>query len=119
MIEESFSPLRMLKAYQASTEVVGREALEVLAEQLFDGTDPAQVYSLEKSMEIVNRDGEDTLALKLPFTSKDQVELYKSNDVLIVTVGWYKRSVTLPYSLVKKEAHKAEFKDGRLVISFK
>jgi len=77
------------------------------------------VYTTEKSMEIFNRDGVDQLSLKLPFSSKDQVELYKSNDVLIVTVGWYKRSVALPYSLVKKEAHKAEFKDGRLVISFR
>jgi len=119
MIEESFSPLKMLKAYQSSTEVVGKRSLEILAEQLFGDTDPAQVYTTEKSMEIYSRDGVDQLALRLPFSSKDQVELYKSNDVLIVTVGWYKRSVALPYSLVKKEAHKAEFKDGRLVISFK
>jgi len=119
MIEESFSPLKMLKAYQSSTEVVGKKSLEVLAEQLFGDTDPAQVYTTEKSMEIYSRDGVDQLSLKLPFSSKDQVELYKSNDVLIVTVGWYKRSVALPYSLVRKEAHKAEFKDGRLVISFK
>jgi len=119
MIEESFSPLKMLKAYQSSTEVVGKRSLEVLAEQLFGDTDPSQVYTTEKSMEIYNRDGVDQLSLKLPFSSKDQVELYKSNDVLIVTVGWYKRSVALPYSLVKKEAYRAEFKDGRLVISFK
>lgn len=119
MIEESFSPLKMLKAYQSSTEVVGKKSLDILAEQLFGDTDPSQVYTTEKSMEIYSRDGVDQLSLKLPFSSKDQVELYKSNDVLIVTVGWYKRSVALPYSLVRKEAHKAEFKDGRLVISFK
>ncbi len=119
MIEESFSPLKMLRSYQSSTEVVGKRSLEMLAEQLFGDTDPSQVYTTEKSMEIFNRDGVDQLSLKLPFSSKDQVELYKSNDVLIVTVGWYKRSVALPYSLVKKEAHKAEFKDGRLVISFR
>jgi len=119
MIDESFSPLKMLKAYQSPTEVVGIESLDVLAEQLFGDTDPSQVYTSEKSMEIYNRDGVDMLALKLPFSSKDEVELYKSNDVLIVTVGWYKRSVALPYSLVRKEAHKAEFKDGRLIISFK
>jgi len=119
MIEESFSPLKMLKSYQSSTEVVGKKSLEVLAEQLFGDTDPSQVYTTEKSMEIYSKDGVDQLSLKLPFSSKDQVELYKSNDVLIVTVGWYKRSVALPYSLVKKEVRKAEFKDGRLVISFK
>lgn len=119
LIDESFSPLKMLKAYQSSTEVVGKRSLEILAEQLFGDTDPAQVYSSEKSMDIFTRDGVDMLALKLPFSSKDEVELYKTNDVLIVKVGWYKRSVALPYSLVQKEAQKAEFTDGRLIISFK
>ncbi len=119
LIEESFSPLKMLKAYQSSTEVVGRRSLETLAEQLFGDSDPSQVYTTEKSMEIFTRDGVDTLALKLPFSSKEEVELYKTNDVLIIKVGWYKRSVVLPYSLVHKEADKAEFKDGRLIISFK
>ncbi|TFG57442.1 MAG: ArsA family ATPase [Methanomassiliicoccus sp.] len=119
LIEESFSPLKMLKAYQSTTEVVGQRSLEVLAEQLFGDIDPAIVFTTEKSMEIFSKNGVDMMALKLPFSSKDEVELYKTNDVLIVKVGWYKRSVALPYSLVQKEAHKAEFKDGRLLISFK
>jgi arsenite-transporting ATPase len=119
LIDESFSPLKMLKAYLSVTEVVGKKSLDVLAEQLFGDTDPAQVYTSEKSMEIFTRDGVDMLALKLPFSNKDEVELYKTNDVLIVKVGWYKRSVALPYSLVQKEAHKAEFTGGRLMISFK
>lgn len=119
LIDESFSPLKMLKAYMSPTEIVGKKSLLVLADQLFGDTDPAQIYSKEKSMEIYSRNGVDTLALKLPFSSKEQVELYKTSDVLIVTVGWYKRSVALPYSLVNKEAHKAEFRDGRLLISFK
>ena len=37
---------------------------------------------------------------------------------MIVKVGWYKRSVSLPYSLVRKDATKAEFKEGRLLIKF-
>jgi len=119
LIDESFSPLKVLKAYMSPTEIVGKKSLLVLADQLFGDTDPAQVYSKEKSMEIFSRDGVDTLALKLPFSGKEQVELYKTSDVLIVTVGWYKRSVALPYSLINKEAHKAEFRDGRLLISFK
>jgi len=119
LIEESFSPLKMLKAYQSTTEVVGQRSLEVLAEQLFGDIDPAIVFTTEKAMEIFSKNGVDMMALKLPFSSKDEVELYKTNDVLIVKVGWYKRSVALPYSLVHKEAHKAEFKDGRLLISFK
>jgi arsenite-transporting ATPase len=118
LIDESFSPLKMLKATQFSTELVGMESLERLGEMLFDGTDPSQVYSSEKPLEMYTEGDTDFLAIKLPFSQKEEVELYKSNDVLIVKVGWYKRSVTLPYTFMKKEAAKAEFKDGRLVISF-
>ena len=118
VIEESFSPLKMLKATQFSTELVGRASLEKLADMLFGDTDPTVVYSTEKAMAIYEDDGVDTLSIKLPFSQKEQVELYKTNDTLIVQVGWYKRSVTLPYTLGKKEATKAEFKDGRLLIRF-
>ena len=119
MIEESFAPMKMLRSYLSTTEVVGTGSLEIIANQLFGASDPSQVFSREKSMDIYTEDGVDKLALKLPFSSKEQVELYKTNDVLIVKVGWFKRSVILPYSLVKKEAGKAEFKDGHLIISFK
>ena len=43
MIEESFSPLKMLKAYMSMTEVVGQRSLEVIAEQLFGDTVSSQV----------------------------------------------------------------------------
>jgi arsenite-transporting ATPase len=118
LIDESFSPLKMLKATQFSTELIGMESLEKLGDMLFNGTDPTQVYSNEKPLEMYSEGGNDYLAIKLPFSQKEEVELYKSNDVLIVKVGWYKRSVTLPYTFMKKEATKAEFKEGRLVVKF-
>jgi arsenite/tail-anchored protein-transporting ATPase len=118
MIDESFSPLTMLRSNMFKTEVFGREKLNLLAENIFGETDPTQIYSTDKAMTIYREDGTDILSLKLPFSTKEEVELYKAADVLIVKVGWYKRSVSLPYSLVRKDATKAEFKDGRLLIKF-
>ncbi|HSV42611.1 MAG TPA: ArsA family ATPase, partial [Methanomassiliicoccales archaeon] len=118
MINESFGPLTQLKGYLFSTEVVGRKSLEKLGDMIFGDEDPAQVYSKEKSMIIMRMGGKDAISLKLPFSERSEVELYKTSDVLIVKVGWYKRSVTLPYALVRKETSKAEFKDGRLIVYF-
>ena len=118
IIEESFSPLRTLKATQFSTELVGKVSLTRLADMLFAKEDPTVVFSAEKALRIYSDDGVDTLSIKLPFSEKQEVELYKSSDTLIIQVGWYKRSVALPYSMVKKEATKAEFKDGYLLIRF-
>jgi HSP20 family molecular chaperone IbpA len=36
----------------------------------------------------------------------------------LIQVGSYKRSVSLPYTLVKREILKAEFDEGRLLIKF-
>jgi arsenite-transporting ATPase len=118
MIRESFDPLIQLRSYLFRTEVVGRRSLEILGDMVFGDTDPAQVYSTEKAMVIYRENGLDVLSLKLPFSERSEVELYKTNDVLIVKVGWYKRSVSLPYAMVQKETCKAEFKDGRLNIYF-
>jgi arsenite-transporting ATPase len=118
IIEESFSPLRTLKATQFSTELVGKQSLTKLADMLFEKEDPTTVYSTEKALKIYSDKGIDTLSIKLPFSEKQEVELYKSSDTLIMQVGWYKRSVALPYSMIKKEATKAEFKDGYLLVRF-
>jgi arsenite-transporting ATPase len=64
-------------------------------------------------------DGENAiLSLKLPFSMKEEVELYRSEDALLIKVGSYKRSVSLPYALMKREIAKAEFDKGRLLIKF-
>ncbi|MDD1756668.1 MAG: ArsA family ATPase [Methanomassiliicoccales archaeon] len=118
IIDESFSPLRTLKATLFSTELVGKASLTRLADMLFGQEDPTVVYTAEKALKIYSEDGVDTLSIKLPFSEKREVELYKSSDTLIIQVGWYKRSVSLPYSMIKKEATKAEFKDGYLLIRF-
>jgi arsenite-transporting ATPase len=108
----------LLKAYLFNTEVVGKGSLDILGEMIFDGEDPSQIYTKEKAMMIYRENGQDIISMKLPFSEKSEVELYKSSDVLIVKVGWYKRSVILPYSMVKKKTSKAEFKDGRLLVYF-
>lgn len=118
LIGESFSPLRTLKAQQFSTELVGIESLERLGDMLFDDEDPTVIYSREKPMKIYEDDGEVVISLSLPFSDKREVELYKSGDTLLVQVGSYKRSVSLPYTLVNRKTKKAEFKEGRLRIIF-
>ncbi len=117
-IEESFSPLTILRAYQLPVELVGIRSLEQLGEMVFKDIDPATHFAVERPMKIYEEDGVDMISIKLPFTMKSNVELYKTADTLLVQVGAYRRSITLPFTLISKEPKKAEFKDGRLLISF-
>lgn len=118
VINDSFNPLKIFTAELFQTELVGIPMLERLSERLFGEEDPTQVYSIDKPMDIYD-DGENAiLSLKLPFSMKKEVELYRSEDALLIQVGSYKRSVSLPYALMKREILKAEFDEGRLLIKF-
>lgn len=119
VIKEAFSPLRVMTSYQQPVELVGMKSLEKLGDMVFGDIDPTVPLSLDKPLEIFS-DGEfDVISIKLPFTMKEQVNLFKTADSLLVEVGHYRRSVTLPFTLASKEPVKAEFKDDRLLVKFR
>lgn len=118
-IEEAFSPLKMLRAQMFSKEVVGRKTLEKLADSLFGDTDPTQIYRKERPMKMYEEEGNKVLAIKLPFVVDRPVELYNRKDLLIVSIGSYKRMITLPYTYADLEVKRAAMEGGWLKITFK
>jgi arsenite-transporting ATPase len=118
IINEVFDPLRIFRAELFQTELVGIPMLKELGDMLFGDEDPTAVYSTDKPMDIYNDEEGPVLSLKLPFSMKEEVQLYRSGDALLIQVGNYKRNVTLPYTLMKAEVGRAEFKEGRLLIRF-
>ncbi len=119
MIHEAFDPMTILNSYQMPTELVGPERLDDLADMLFDGDDPTQIYSRESPMKFWAEEGANVMSLVLPFSEKGEVELYnKEGDSLIVQVGNHRRNITLPLSLARADMLGAELKDGRLQIRF-
>ncbi len=119
IINESFSPLKILKAYQMPIELIGIKSLEKLGDMVFGDIDPIVHFSTEKPMDIYSKDGMDIIAIKLPFAMKEKINLYKHSDSLLVEVGQYRRSIALPTTFTRKEPEKAEFKEGHLLIMFK
>jgi arsenite-transporting ATPase len=86
---------------------------------IFKDLDPTAHFSVEKPMDIYSEDGMDIISLRLPFAMKDSVNLYKVHDSLLVEVGHYRRSISLPTTFARKEPEKAEFKEGQLLIMFR
>jgi len=117
-IEEAFSPLQVFRAELMPTEVLGRKALETMADQLFGTTDPTAVFSKESPMRMKEVDGSTHLMIKMPFADERKIELYTRKDVLIVQLGQFKKSVSLPYALASKKVLGAELEDGWLRIAF-
>lgn len=119
-IHEVFDPMKMLYAYQRPSELVGWDALDKLADDLYGDTDPSAVYSDRSPLRFVT-DGDDyRIELDLPFKHKGDIQLYKAkDDSVIVLMGSQKVNIALPDTLKKRRMAGAEMKDGKLVIKFK
>ena len=117
-IDESFSPLKTLEAKLMPREVLGMKALDRLADELFKDGDPSEIYSTESPMKMFDEGTTSVLALKLPFTMNQKLELYTRKDDLTVQLGAFKKSITLPHSMTNRKLLGAEMDEGWLKIRF-
>jgi arsenite-transporting ATPase len=113
-IETSFSPIPILKARLFDREMYGLEALDALADEVFDGVDPLAMLFRGAAHEIEkNGDGYDVV-FNLPLAAKKDVDLSKRGAELFVRVGSYRRNILLPDSIARFHAAGASIEEGRL-----
>jgi arsenite/tail-anchored protein-transporting ATPase len=115
-IERSFSPIPILKARLFDREMYGLEALNALADDVFDGTDPLALLFRGATHEIVRNGGGYDVILNLPLAEKKSVDLSKRGAELFVRVGGYKRNILLPDSMARFHAAGASIEEGRLTV---
>jgi arsenite-transporting ATPase len=119
-VEESFAGVPLWRSVYQPSEPVGVEALASLARTLYDGSDPVATSLMPGPFEVVAVRAGVELRLRLPFVTRDQVDLARSGDELVVTVGSYRRLLTLPAGLARLRVAGARVDDdGVLRVSFK
>ena len=118
MIEESFSPLPILKAPLFDQEVVGLDMLRRMAESIYGDSDPTEIAFVGQTHSVEKKDGRYILSLALPFVEKENLELTRSGDELIVHIGNRKRNLILPRVLASLEVQSARFDEDTLMITF-
>jgi arsenite/tail-anchored protein-transporting ATPase len=114
LIEESFSPVPILKARLFDGEMYGLEALAALAEDVFADEDPLRVFFRGAAHDIVKSNGGYELVLNLPLVDKKSVDLSKKGTELLIRIGGYKRNVLLPDSMVNLRAVGAKIEGDKL-----
>ncbi|WP_372733340.1 ArsA family ATPase [Nocardioides sp.] len=100
-VEQSFAGLPLWRCEYGSGEPVGVEALAGLATALYGADDPVATPRVKSPFEVVTVKSGVEMRLRLPFVTRDQVDLARSGDELVVTVGQYRRLLTLPAALAK------------------
>jgi arsenite/tail-anchored protein-transporting ATPase len=117
-IEAGFAPLPVLRVPLSPTELVGLDSLRAFADVLYGDGDPSARLHAGEGLRIERRAGKTVLVLELPFAAKDELELGRRDDELLVKVGPYRRAVLLPDSLRRRAITDASLRRGRLRVSF-
>jgi arsenite/tail-anchored protein-transporting ATPase len=112
--EESFAPLPVHLVPYLPAEPVGVAALADLGAGLYGEADPFAPPGVEPPLRLTV----DELSLALPGAGKDEVDLARKGDELIVTAGPYRRILALPAALARRRIGSAVLLDGRLRVRF-
>ncbi len=117
-IEESFSPVPVLKVHLRDAELTSPQHLLDLGGDMYRELDPSDVLFADDPLTILREGNGYVLNLKLPFASRDELELSSKNDELFIKVGPYRRTIMLPKSLASRTIEAAQLHGDLLRITF-
>ncbi len=117
-VRESFEPLPILTARLFDREMVGLELLGRMGEEVYGGRDVTEMMHREDPIRVRKRGPSYVLSMRLPFVSRDELDIHRRGDELFVRVGTYKRNLILPQILQRLSVREANFVEDRLEIRF-
>ena len=117
-VEQSFAGIPIFNVPLFDSEVVGERMLQRMAKAIYGDTDPSERF-VTASPQRIQKDGADyVLSLDVPFLDRSEVDLSRHNGELYVTVGNYRREISLPRVLAQRETAGAVIDDGKLRVRF-
>jgi arsenite-transporting ATPase len=117
-VEQSFEGIPIFNVPLFDSEVVGEEMLKRMAAATYGDRDPAERF-VTVSPQRIEKSGTDyVLSLKVPFVDRSEVDLSRHNGELYVTVGNYRREISLPRVLAQRDTAGAAIQDGELRVRF-
>jgi arsenite/tail-anchored protein-transporting ATPase len=118
-VEESFAGLPLWRSEYRPGEPVGVSVLRDLAAETYDGADPLAVPEGDGPFRMTSHATGTVLHLALPLADRADVDLARNGDDLVVTVGSYRRLLTVPAGLSRHRVAGARVKDGELQVQFR
>lgn len=117
-VRESFAGLPIWISEYQGVEPVGPDAVAAVADQMYAGADPLALPTSGGPMRIERRDDGAILRMELPFAQREDVDLARHGDELVLTVGSYRRVLALPQALSRMRVSGARVVEGALQIRF-
>jgi arsenite-transporting ATPase len=117
-ITEYFHPVPVARLPLFADEVIGRVRLEEAAARLYGDSDPTQFYLNAPPYAFAKENGGYRLEMNLPFVQKNEIDITRETDDLVVRVGSFKRHVPLPRTVARLRTGSARMDGTRLRIQF-
>jgi arsenite/tail-anchored protein-transporting ATPase len=117
-VEQSFEGIPIFNVPLFDSEVVGEEMLKRMAAATYGDRDPADRFVTVSPQRIEKNGNDYVLSLKLPFVDRSAVDLSRHNGELYVTIGNYRREISLPRVLAQRDTAGAAIQDGELRVRF-
>jgi arsenite-transporting ATPase len=117
-VEKSFAPVPILNVPLFDEEVVGERMLLRMAGAIYAKRDPSERFYESSPQKVEKVDGEYVLSLNVPFADRSDVDLARHDGELYVTIGSYRREISLPRVLANRQTLGASIDDGRLKVRF-
>jgi arsenite-transporting ATPase len=127
LVHECFQPLPIFEIPFFQREVTGMEMLGYMADMVFGPVttrggagDPTRKFFVGKPQQVYRSDGHYVLSIALPLVDRSEVSLHRSVfDELVVSIGNWRRNISLPLGLAKLDISGAKYEDDRLNILFR
>jgi arsenite-transporting ATPase len=117
-VEAQFAPVPVRTVPLFDREMIGVDRLVEIGEALFQDVDPTDFFYRGRPYQVRSEGGVHTLEVALPFTSREEVQLSRNGDEILLQVGGWRRNLVLPRALVDLPTSGAKMEDGYLKIQF-
>jgi arsenite/tail-anchored protein-transporting ATPase len=117
-VRESFEPVPILSARLFDREMVGVSLLEEMGTEVYGRLDAAEILYRDEPIRVRKRGTGYVMQIRLPFASRDDMDIHRRGEELFVRVGAYKRNLILPQTLKRMTVREANFAGDQLEILF-
>lgn len=118
LAEEYFNPVPIFPVDLFQNEPLGKENLKKFGADIYGGHDPTEHFYRERPYEFLHKDGQFFVRIKLPFLTKEEVEINRLSEEMIIRIGGFKRHILLPRYVSNYKDVKAKMDGTYLNIIF-
>jgi len=117
-VHESFEPVPILTARLFDREMIGVDLLEDMGREVYGELDASDILYRDEPIRVRKRGTGYVLMMRLPFASREDMDIHRRGEELFIRVGAYKRNLILPQTLKRMTVREANFAGDHLEILF-